>query len=262
MEFIPCDVLKPYIKCFWGTTKPVEQQKASKKKSEIIIPDTCMDIIFDVDFTNNKIQNTFCGINDRILSIVNSIEEKMIFTFGIRFYAWGAVLFSEDTLKNTCDAFYDVGYHFEKIKREIESLLFDATDIRKLIYKVEKILVKHCNLKLENTYVYQAVSEILQNRGNIRTEQLTKELHVSSRQLERVFLEYVGVSPKKLASMMRYQYLWNDILFSQKFDLQEAVWKYGYSDQAHLLHDFKRFHSMNITEAKKYALKYVAFLQE
>lgn len=33
---------------------------------------------------------------------------------------------------------------------------------------------------------------------------------IGERQLERLFSEYVGVSPKSLASMVRYQYLWSD----------------------------------------------------
>lgn len=56
------DVLKPYIRCFWGTKKPVNQEKTYIKTNGIVTPDTCMDIMFHVDFTNNRIQNCFCGI--------------------------------------------------------------------------------------------------------------------------------------------------------------------------------------------------------
>lgn len=27
MEFEPCDALKPYVRCFWGTWQPIEQLK-------------------------------------------------------------------------------------------------------------------------------------------------------------------------------------------------------------------------------------------
>lgn len=39
---------------------------------------------------------------------------------------------------------------------------------------------------------------------------LKQETLIGERQLERLFSEYVGVSPKSLASMVRYQYLWSD----------------------------------------------------
>ena len=59
----------------------------------------------------------------------------------------------------------------------------------------------------------------------------------------------MGVSPKALASLMRYQLLWQDMLYSPRFDVLDAVARYGYTDQAHLLHDFHRRHLMTPREA-------------
>jgi len=123
-------------------------------------------------------------------------------------------------------------------------------------------LIKNYNSKHENTLVLQAVDEILRSRGTLRIDELKNTLYISSRQLERLFREYVGVSPKSLVSMVRYQYLWRDILFCEQLDMQDAVYKYRYSDQAHLYHDFKKYHSMNIADAKRYALQNVEKIQE
>ena len=57
MEFAPCDALKPYIRCFWGSREPVTQDKNTVSATGLVTPDTCMDIIFKVDYTNNKIEN-------------------------------------------------------------------------------------------------------------------------------------------------------------------------------------------------------------
>lgn len=91
---------------------------------------------------------------------------------------------------------------------------------------------------------------------------LTQDILVSSRQLERLFLEYIGISPKSFASMVRYQYLWNELLYENNFNIADAVYKYGYSDQAHLCHDFKKYHSMNLSDAKKFALQNVGNIQD
>ena len=50
---------------------------------------------------------------------------------------------------------------FQKIKKEIETILFDVTDVYELIPKVEKILIRNYNIKHENTLVLQAVEKIL-----------------------------------------------------------------------------------------------------
>ncbi len=86
MEFAPCDALKPYVRCFWGSREPVTQNENTA--TGLVTPDTCMDIIFKVDFTNNKIEDSFCGIDDRtFFSHHNNIEKKTDFTFAIHLHA-------------------------------------------------------------------------------------------------------------------------------------------------------------------------------
>lgn len=263
MEFEPCDVLKPYIRCFWGTERVVRQEKNDADVMGFVTPDTCMDIIFTVDFTNNKIESRFCGIDDRTFVTHNvSKENKTFFLFAIRFYAWGVSAFAEESMRDTKNAFFDAGYHFSKIKKEIEKQLFDVADIYQLIPLVEKVLLKHFNDKYKNQIVFQAISKILENKGNLLITELKREVIISNRQLERLFCEYVGVSPKSLASMVRYQYLWSDLVYNKNFNTLDAVYKYGYSDQAHLCHDFKKYHSISMADARKYAMRNVENIQD
>lgn len=262
MEFQPCSALKPYIKCFWGTKKPAKQSKTNIPTERIITPDTCMDIIFEVDYSSNKIASIFCGIDDHTFCTHNdNREEKVYSTFAIRFYAWSAMLFSEESMCDTRNGRFDAVRHFPKITREIEPLLFDIADMDGFITIAEQVLLKNFCERHKNAVVSESVAQILRCKGNLRAEQLAKELHISSRQLQRLFQKYVGVSPKKLSSLVRYQYLWHDIVCSPRFDVSDAVYRYGYTDQSHLLHEFKEFHSMNITQAREYAQQYVAFLQ-
>ncbi len=263
MEFEPSAVLKPYIRCFWGTKQAIQQEAKNDCTMGIVTPDTCMDITYKVDFTNNRISNCFCGMDDRtFISSNSSKKSSTIFLFGIRFYAWGVPMFAEEAMRDTKNAFFDVEYHFSRIKRAIEPILFEVNDMYQLIPKVEKVLLENYNEKHKNKNVLQAIYHILHNKGKIQVSELRQELHMSERQLERLFREYVGVTPKSMASMVRYQYLWNDIVHNRKFDVLDAVCKYGYSDQAHLCHDFKKYHSMNINEAISYALKDVGNIQE
>lgn len=67
-------------------------------------------------------------------------------------------------------------------------------------------------------------------RGNIEIGYLAKDIHVSRRYLERIFQENTGISPKQLSSLIRYQYIWNDVLFRPRFRPLDAVEKYGYTD--------------------------------
>lgn len=256
-EFEPCTALKPYIRCFWGTVSPVSQSG----ENSLVIPDTCMDIIFTANYTRNLTTDIFCGIDDRTF-LSDGKRDNTVFTFGIRFYPWGAALFAEDSLKNTRNAFFHTDVHFAGLKKIIEPLLFDISDIRELIPIAEQALLTRFNEKHGNRTVFETVGLILEHKGNLPVGKLSNDVHVSERQLERLFHEYIGCSVKRMASLIRYQYLWHEILFNQQFHILDAVFKYGYCDQPHLLNDFKKYHSMTITEAKAYALQNVGNLQD
>lgn len=251
-EFEPCTALKPYIRCFWGTAVPTLQSA----EGTLVIPDTCMDIIFSANHTDNTITGVFCGIDDRTF-ISHSNSEKTEFTFGIRFYPWGTAPFSEDKLNNTKNSFFSAEEHFSKLTRKIRPLVFDAVNIKELIPMVEKVLLDSFNAKHQNSAITEAVGAIIEKRGNLRTGSLSSDIYISERQLERLFSEYIGCSVKCLAALIRYQFLWNDILYNPTFKIMDAVAKYGYFDQSHLLNDFRKYHSMSINQARSHALSYL-----
>ncbi len=105
MEFAPCEALKPYIRCFWGSRRAATRAENGAGEMDIVIPDTCMDIIFHVDFTHNHISSSFFGIDDRTFAVPYDGEKNIFFVFAVRFYPWGAALFAEESLRETKNAF-------------------------------------------------------------------------------------------------------------------------------------------------------------
>lgn len=259
-EYEPCEALKPYIRCFWGSRMPYKKRKQNISQ-QIVVPDTCADIIFKIDFTNNRINGRFCGIDDRTFvtednatddrTSVDAGEESV---FAIRFYPWSVFLFSEETLRGTKNGFFDVDRYFSGLKKEIEPLLFEAVRIEERICLAERYLLNHMYHRRDQDIFLTAMSEMLQKKGNIAIGELSKTLPVGVRQLERIFGENIGISPKQLATLIRYQSLWHNMLFLPQFQILDAVCQYGYTDQSHLLRDFKKFHSMGPAEARRYAL--------
>ena len=69
------------------------------------------------------------------------------------------------------------------------------------------------------------------------------------------FEQTLSLSPKKTSSIIRYQSLWQEVCRSTQFDIQDSVFAYGYYDQAHLLNDFKKYHGISLSEARKLAFK-------
>ncbi len=264
-EYVPCPALAPYVRCFWSMGIPRGQgpdcggETAVGQPRTCVVPDTCADILFQVDFGDNRFNSSFCGISDRpFWTGIGREEGENGYVFAIRFYAWGAVLFAEESLRETCNGFLDAKQHFGKIRKEMEACLFAVEDPAALVPAAESILLKTLRPEQENGTVMGTVSQILQKGGNLRIGELVREMPVGSRQMERLFREYVGVSPKKFCSLVRYQNLWRDIVCkSNQTDsgaqILDWVHKYGYADQAHLLRDFKKYHSMTVSQARAHA---------
>lgn len=253
-EIEPCQTLQPYIRCFWGGEYVCPDTTGMGEHSEIVIPDTCVDIIYRMDDEGNIITSDFVGINDRSFCTQgNRKNGQKISVFAIRFYAWSAYVFSEDSFVGTLNGRYDVRERFSWLDKELHRLLFDL-GLTDLIRFTETLLLKKLETARENVVVDRVMNDILRHQGGLEISQLAKENFISGRQMERLFCEYIGITPKKLSNLVRYQCLWRDIVSQSHFNTAEAVHKYGYTDSSHLMREFKRYHSMSIREAREIAL--------
>lgn len=253
IEIQPCDELKPYICCFWGTPKPYVSIALSEIKHGLVIPDTCMDIIFNMNLSKDEFSDIFCGINDTSFTTQSQTITDTVSCFAIRFYFWAVPMFADESMKNSLNKFVDVDGYFKNFRHYFENILRDNPLIHDRITKSEQYLLKRLDLNRQNNNVMNAVYGILKSKGAVNISELVSYTAVSQRQLERLFLEYVGITPKKLSGLVRYQYLWQDILNDRSFNVQDAVYRYKYTDQAHLLNDFKKYHTIAPKEAKAFA---------
>lgn len=241
-EAAPSAALAPFIRCFWT-------DKHTSAREILVIPDTCMDIIFKVSLSEKSTEKSgfFCGIDDSSFYSADSGSEM----FGIRFYAWAARLFSRRDFSHSRGGRFELEEFFDDTK-ELSSAIQCSNSFEERVSAVENHLIKRlCGLSPDNNLL-NAVDLIIQSHGTADISNLSMHTAVSSRTLERLFMRNLGVSPKAFSSLVRYQLLWQDML-RPGFDVLDAVEKFGYSDQPHLINDFKRRHLMNPRQAVDYA---------
>ncbi|MBQ4581392.1 MAG: helix-turn-helix transcriptional regulator [Clostridia bacterium] len=253
-EAAPCLALRPYIRCFWGSERPLPGKPSDTEG--LVIPDTCMDIIFHIDYANNRISSTFCTLDERSYRTPGCTDEGgLSATFAIRFYAWTACLFAEDSLRASANSHFPVDAFFRRIERALLPVLFEETTLEGKICAAEPVLLSLVRPDKADTAVLDAVHHMLITDGRARIGEISAALALSPRQLERRFDAMLGVSPKTFSSLLRYQRLWQDMVLSPRFNALDAVDKYGFTDQAHLLSDFRKRHLMSPKEALEFARK-------
>lgn len=86
----------------------------------------------------------------------------------------------------------------------------------------------------------KAVEMIFKSNGIISINELCSSVYVSERQLERLFKQYVGLSPKFYCRIVRFNYIFQCI---QKDDFTwiDIVHRAGFYDQSHFIRNFRNF---------------------
>ena len=192
-ELFPCKELQSYIRCYWGTENPLIQIE-NDDTPELVIPDTCVDIIYHIDYTNHTVTGGFCGVNDCSFHTHSSgTMGHMVSTFAIRFYAWSAYAFADDSLQSTMNGYFDVGSRFEWLDKIIRPKLLKLRTLQEKASFTEQVLLKKLPNVRENAVINDTIQNILIQKGSLDIAKLAKESFVSTRQLERLFHEYVGI---------------------------------------------------------------------
>ncbi len=254
-ERLPCRALRPYVRCFWGTPGPVTvtPDRCLSDEPGLVIPDTCMDIIFDVNYTQNLYTAAFCTLDEQSYRTGGTAACETTATFAIRFYAWTASLFADWDFTGKKNACFNPMEMFAPLIRSLAPYLFDEPMLEGKARITEAFLLRHLDDMQSDADLLNAVHYLLESSGTATIGGLCGYTAVSPRKLERLFQKHMGISPKSFASLVRYQLLWQEVAGNPQLPPLDAVEKYGYTDQAHLLHDFKRRHLMTPAEALRYA---------
>jgi len=88
-----------------------------------------------------------------------------------------------------------------------------------------------------------AVGDLVGTSGRARIDRVAARAGLTTRHLQRRFADRVGVSPKVLARILRFQ---RTLLERAPADRSHADWvrvavECGYADQSHLIHDYNAF---------------------
>ncbi|MDE6729024.1 MAG: AraC family transcriptional regulator, partial [Oscillospiraceae bacterium] len=208
-EIAPCDAMKPYIRCFW-TEKRTD-------KSVLVIPDTCMDIIFKIS-ENGETDDFFCALDERSFYSANGDTEL----FGVRFYAWTAQLFSRRDFSGSGGGAFLTGEYFDGAS-ELRLLISSAGTAEERAAAAEHWLLARLENICANNDLLNAADLIIESSGRAKIADICSHTAVSPRQIERIFNQTMGISPKCFSGLVRYQMLWREMALSGDFNLLDAV---------------------------------------
>lgn len=119
-----------------------------------------------------------------------------------------------------------------------EKLSFTSTD-KQRVGVVEQFLLSQLKDIQTDKLILEAVQLIYASRGTIRIKELNEKLFISQSPFEKRFRKVVGATPKKFASIVRFNVLLSNL--NEAKSLTKLSFEHNYFDQAHFIRDFRQF---------------------
>jgi AraC-like DNA-binding protein len=228
-EFSPSPRFAAHIECFWLHTsdEPVPSFR--------VFPDGCADIIFERPG----------GSRGRGLIAVGTMTHAQSFalgarqsTFGLRFHPGMAPRFLRVAGPEIADGFIALedAWGAARAQRLAEQLA-ESSSPHEVVGRLEASLGEPPALDP----VEKALSWLVENRGQVPMEDLADSASLSPRQFRRVCLERTGVTPKRLARVLRFRRALSHFSRERPADWAQVALECGYYDQAHLINEFREF---------------------
>lgn len=121
-------------------------------------------------------------------------------------------------------------------------LIRQAKNTRERVAIAESFFYKKLALsKHSNSLLTEALRKIWAEEGNITTASLSKYVYIGERQLQRIFKNEVGISPKLYSRIIRFKMAYERASAGRPSAWTDVAYDYGYTDQAHFVKDFKCF---------------------
>lgn len=217
--------------------------RSTQARTQILLPETAFTLVLR--------QSGAAALRDRFLpsAVVSglqpcarSAEHGPNSSFiAVRFTEIGAAA----VLHNHAGLFYSQTLALDAVLprqwvENLQSALTETPHLAGQIAIVERYLLERIRQAKEIPAQIEAAARILRNSGGrVAIPTVAHRVAMSQSALERGMRAYVGASPKMLARLARLQNVCQ--LWDAGFDLTRIAQEAGYSDQPHLVHDFRLF---------------------
>lgn len=125
---------------------------------------------------------------------------------------------------------------------QLEDKLANSENIQEKIVLIQNTLIKLLNKNCKNySLLDYTIDAINKSQGMISINELEKKTGYSRRYIDILFKEHIGMSPKLLSSIIRFQRFYQPWVQKElQTFIKDNLYTYYY-DQSHFIKEFKRF---------------------
>ena len=241
--------LEPFVDCIWILAAAKDD---GDPEPQIVVPDGKTELIVHFGDAFLKLEGRSYERQARVLmsgQLTRCIMLKPTGEIGvvsIRFKAAGAARFFNVAYDEIVDRVVDFAEFEPAFSAAIHDRIARAgSDDDRLAAMIAKLDERLTQESKEDVFVRQACQYIVRSEGQYSVHDLVKLIGFSERQLQRKFKRQVGITPKILSRIMRFQKFLAMTKEANKLTLADAAAACGYYDQSHFIRDFTTFSGMS-----------------
>lgn len=230
-EFLPHSALQDSVKRFWT----LERDYTPANPTDEIVPDACVELIFnfgsayvlDMGGLRRQLPPVYVvGLQDRPMILRSSGVVRLV---AARFYAWGLLPYLDiDAAPGSTSAVVlDADWHALADRLRVE-VLADRYD-RAVEQLEEFLLARRMTMLYEPRQVPSAATLLYRMRGQLRLAELAATWGLMRFPL------------RTLSPDSRFEKIRERLMADPDASLSDLAREFGFTDQAHLVNDFKTF---------------------
>ncbi|KHG34969.1 helix-turn-helix domain-containing protein [Sulfurospirillum sp. MES] len=223
-KYHPSFALQTFIDTYWSL-----QNSSSKSILIPIVPDGCMDLVYQ------KRQWMLVGAMSESKSITIEVGD---YSFGIRFRP--SVL--PQLLNIEAHTFINRVVPLAEVSPSLRNQLdrYGANEAQKVIL-LDALFESLCKTTVFHQPILNLVDHITLYQGVRTMRDLEHFTQLGSRQIERLFKHYIGYTPKKFCTILRFFTVFKEVIKNDISNFSAIAYEFGYCDQSHFNKEFKKF---------------------
>lgn len=239
-EFEAPEELRDTIQCFWYNSRDVGELESSFE----VMPDGYAEIIFHFGggcriSHNGGLQPLpspfMMGLLNQPVLFYSKNRLEII---GIRCFPW--TVFDLLGLRSGKDGVRIFEHPIARLQPTLNKLI-QAGKMNEALARVKQYFLNARSQIAVDSMLFKAGVAMREANGTMPVSQVAAAAHATVRTLERKFKESSGYTVKDVSGLMRFEQARNQLWLYPNSNLAGLAHDLGYTDQAHLSREFKRY---------------------
>lgn len=249
-EYKPSSALNGYIQAYYTGDFNLHTERDFMQS---VVPNGCIELIIHLTSNHCDLIKTDTWRRSPEFTLIGLQTEaykvrfqSFVQVFGIRFNPEGLYkIFGVPPALFTA-TFQDGKDVLGKAFHDYCARLRESGDTEQRIQLTEEFLRKRLmKTATDYDYVGHASQTIRKHHGLISLDELTDQVPISPRQLQRQFKSKFGITAKEYMRLSRLNAVQRYLQISPDISLTDLSYRNGFSDQSHFIREYKRMTSTN-----------------